>query len=153
MTKQEGDMAETTELEKQAAVYERRLKEAREEQEHQLMRAMHLQEKRLEEAAARHKEQAEELRAQGDGMLGALGRVTRENEELRAKSADFEKHLQVLKSEFGARLLEAEAKAKEGAKENDRVRAECRRVVEESSVKMQDLERQLHEAKAAKKTK
>lgn len=133
-------MAEATELEKQAEAYERRLRDARDQQEHEFARLMALQDKRLDEGVTRHREQVEELRAQADGMLGALGRVTKENEELKARAAEVLKEAHDSRAEMRMRMAEANQ-----AKET------FQRVIEDRNAKIADLERRLYEAKRAKK--
>jgi len=74
-------MAEETEVERTEHFYERQLAKLEVAQEVRMKECL----QRHEEVVALHVEKEKELLAQNDALLGAIGRLQRENEDLRKK--------------------------------------------------------------------
>ena len=83
-------MAEQTELDRVQKKHEEQLAEQRAQHEHQFQVAMKLQETRVGELRLSFEDRRKELLTQNDGMLGAVGRLYKENESLKARIAELE---------------------------------------------------------------
>lgn len=87
-------MAEQTEVERVQKKYEEQLAEQRAQSEHQFQVAMKMQEVRNHELREGFEERKREFLAQNDGLLGAVGRLHKETESLKAQVTDLRHNLQ-----------------------------------------------------------
>lgn len=126
-------MAEQTEVGTVAALYEERISDLKRSH----AEAASLLERRYDQLLGQSKDNEAELKAQADGLLGALGRVNGENQELKAECAR-------LKQDMAGRHLEMQMRFLEEARqmENERLKTKAR---------IAELEKALAEARGEKK--
>jgi len=97
-------MAEETEVERTEKFYERQVAKLEAAQEVRMKECLH----RYEEVVALHVEKEKELLAQNDALLGAIGRLQRENEELRKKAQDDDQRFDDFRADVLAKKLQTD---------------------------------------------
>lgn len=97
---------------------------------------------RLEECKGQARDQEAELKAQADGLLGALGRVSAENADLKAKLQDVQNKADHSRLEMKAELFKVVGEAERLREDKKRLEIEVQREFE-----------RLHEELAAAKSK
>jgi len=90
---------EQTEAERMQKKHEEQLADQRAQSDHQFQVAMKMQEVRTNELRQGFEERRKELEAQNDGLLGAVGRMHRDNESLKGQVSDLEAQLVALQNE------------------------------------------------------
>jgi hypothetical protein len=123
---------EKTEAEKQQEVFERYLTIFQAEKEKDLLRAQ----EHFTTIKMNLEDQKKELLAQNDGLLGAVGRLSRDNEELRTKvaavtqqKANMEKDIERAKHEVERMMMEASVRTDEEIERRHKETSELRKEV------------------------
>lgn len=143
-------MPEQTEIERIQKNYVEQLDQQRMQSEHQFQVAMKLQDSRVAELRQNFEERRKELFAQNDGLLGAVGRLHKENENLKSQVADLEAQLTQTQNESKSELLNAH-------RESDLKHIEMMNEFSESRTRVMDenkrLKIQVERLQAGKKKK
>lgn len=139
-------MPETTAIEEQAKLYERSIHDLK----HGHQEAIELHVARYHELEERAKEREVELKAQADGLLGALGRVNTENTEMKARFEAECKKRDELRFELIARMTESQMKMERLKDENARLIKDAEVLQEQAHAEIQKLQEELAKAKGKK---